>query len=407
MQKLLLNRNFMLLTFGNLTSKMGSKIYEIILAWWLTQKTGSAAVFGIVSACSLISVVFFNIFSGVIVDRFNKKVILIIADVISAAVCFLVGAVVINDIINIPLLVVAAILLGGTNSLFSPAVKSFLPEIVKKEMIIRANSVTTIVGQVITVVAPLLGGLLINSFSMGLGLGFFVNGASYLFSAVSELLIKYRYKREENKKVSILTDLKEGYIYVIRHKWLVQLLCVSAFVNLFISAYNTVLPMFFMHYYSDKGYMYSWALGAEACFAIIAGLVISKVNKSDIKPLTLKRELLFCGIPIFLLQMIPLSYISILLVGFFGYFLTTFNVYFFSIVQQKVDKEKMGRVFSIIFMVALSIMPIGTLIFGMLSSFIINYVFIIAGIGMILSTLIIRENQNAEYSLNKNIKEAK
>ncbi|MBM7662288.1 MFS family permease [Bacillus mesophilus] len=403
-EKLYLNKNFILLTMGNITTKLGTKIYEIILAWWLVQKTGSAATFGVIMASSLISVVICNIFSGVIIDRFNKKFILILSDLISAVVCIFVGIVVMNDVLNIPLLMVAAIILGATNSLFSPSIKAILPELINKKLIVSANSITTVIGQVITVAAPLIGGFLISGLAVGLGIGFIINGISYLLSATSEMFIKYKYVRESKGNLNVFADIKEGYSYVFQQKWLFQLLIVSALFNLFISAYNINLPLYYLNIYNDDGTYYSLALGAQATFAILAGLLIAKRNKKAANPALLKQQLLFCGIPIVLLQFVSISYLSILLVGFFAFFLTTFNVYFFSLVQQEVDRDKSGRVFSFIFMVALSIMPLGTLIFGLLSTKIFDVVFILSGVGIILSTLIVKSSHiNLNHNLQKSI----
>ncbi|KXI44070.1 transporter, partial [Bacillus cereus] len=399
-EKLWLHKNFLLLTFGNVTSKLGSKIYEVMLAWWLVEKTGSAKLFGMVTAAGLISVVVCNIFSGVIADRFNKKHILIISDLISAIVCIIVGLFVMNDVLHVPILVLAAILLGITNSLFTPTLKAILPSLIEKEMIVSANSITTVISQVVTVSAPLIAGMMIKGFSFGLGVAFLVNGITYFVSAISELCIKYCHKVEKtSKNIKFLTDIKEGYSYVKNQKWLLHLIYVSAVVNLFIAAYNTILPMYFLHSYSDDGSLYSYALGAEAVFAIIAGIVISKKKNDNPTPASLKKELIFCGVPIILLQLIQVSYISILLVGFFGYYLTKFNIYFFSIVQREVSKDKLGRVFSIIFMVALSIMPLGNLIFGLFSNQIISFVFIITGAGIIISTLLIKVNDLEDISI--------
>ncbi|MGR5975192.1 hypothetical protein ACT7DE_08720 [Bacillus paranthracis] len=73
-------------------------------------------------------------------------------------------------------------------------------------------------------------------------------------------------------------------------KWLLHLIYVSAVVNLFIAAYNTILPMYFLHSYSDDGSLYSYALGAEAVFAIIAGIVISKKKNDNPTPASLKKR---------------------------------------------------------------------------------------------------------------------
>lgn len=70
---LIKNFNFLLLLSSSNTSKLGTKIYEVILAFWLVKETGDASTFGIISAANLFSVVFFNFISGAIVDRYNKK----------------------------------------------------------------------------------------------------------------------------------------------------------------------------------------------------------------------------------------------------------------------------------------------------------------------------------------------
>jgi MFS transporter, DHA3 family, macrolide efflux protein len=140
-----------------------------------------------------------------------------------------------------------------------------------------------------------------------------------LISAISELFISYYSDKKKNlSTLMIFSDLKEGYSYVKSQRWLWQLLYVSALVNLFIAAYNTILPMFFLYTYSDDGSLYSYALGAEALFAIMAGIVISKSKNKEPRPNILKRELIYCGLPIIFLQVIQISYISSLLFGFFG-----------------------------------------------------------------------------------------
>ena len=59
-----------------------------------------------------------------------------------------------NDVLHVPILVLAAILLGITNSLFTPTLKAILPSLIEKEMIVSANSITTVISQVVTVSAP-------------------------------------------------------------------------------------------------------------------------------------------------------------------------------------------------------------------------------------------------------------
>ena len=67
-------------------------------------------------------------------------------------------------------------------------------------MIVSANSITTVISQVVTVSAPLIAGMMIKGFSFGLGVAFLVNGITYFVSAISELCIKYCHKVEKHRK---------------------------------------------------------------------------------------------------------------------------------------------------------------------------------------------------------------
>ncbi|MEL3956460.1 MFS transporter [Caldifermentibacillus hisashii] len=385
---LIKNFNFLLLLSSSNTSKLGTKIYEVILAFWLVKETGDASTFGIISAANLFSVVFFNFISGAIVDRYNKKRLLLLSDIISAFACFLVFIIIIEDTINIPLLILASIILGASNSIFNPAHKSILPNLVKKTAIVKANSWITISGQIITLIGPLLGGILLNNFTGGLAIAFFINGLSFLISAICISLIKYKQVKQNIDK-KFISDIVSGYRYVYKHNWLFRLLIVTSLVNFFIAAFNVILPMYYIKYFNENNMLFSYALMSEALFAILAGIIIS-FQKNEKITRKMNNSLILCGMSLVFLQVIFIEWVSFLFVGLFSYFLTKFNVYFFSIIQTKVDDYILGKVFSIIFLFSLSMMPFGNLVFGFISKYTIDYIFIISGIGIVLSCLIVK-----------------
>lgn len=382
-------RNFSLITFGNITSKAGTILYNIVLAWWLIEKTGDAKAFGIITAVSMLPVVVLNVFNGVIVDRFNRKMLLIVTDLFSAIACFGASYLVFNGFVNILILSLVSFLLGASNSLFSPTVKAILPDIIEKNKLLKVNSITTTISQVTKVSVPILAGFLLNNLGITLTIIFVINGLTFLISALSEWFIIYEYKKKEHNDVSsIFTDIKVGFTYIYNEKWLSYLLIASLLVNFFIAGFETSLPLYYNNQYLDTGKFYSYALTAEATFGILAGVVKSFSKKSITNTKSITFNLLLSGIGIILVQIPNQIFISILGVGVFSYFLTLFNINFFTLVQKRTDKEKMGRVFSVIFLTALAIMPLGNLLFGFIGLRILSFVFIICGLGIVLSSTI-------------------
>lgn len=387
-----LNKNFILLIFGHSTSKMGNIIYNSLLALWLVQNTGNTKFFGYITAAGMLPIFLFNLFSGVLVDNFNKKKILILTDILSSLTCIVVSFMVFNNIINIPILIIASFLLGTCSSLFDPAAKSIVKDLINKNNLIRANSIFNTVLQIISVASPLIASILCGILGLNLAYIFLYNGVTFFISAISEFYINYTNIQSSPVKLSkdlVIKDILDGLYYIKSTKWLFQLLLVIAFVNFFLSGYNIILPLFFNNNFYNGESLYFTAISCEALFGILGGVSLSLKNSNNTN---LKKELFLCGISILFIQLFKLKYLVLFFIGLYGFFLSRFNILFFSYIQNNVDENKLGRVLSIIFMIALGLMPFGNLIFGFLGSSIINFTYIVFGLGIILSTLLIKTN---------------
>ncbi|MGP9077513.1 MFS transporter [Geobacillus thermodenitrificans subsp. calidus] len=117
--------------FGNSISQLGSVIFTMALNWWIVDMTGSAKILGVVTAISLIPSVFINLFGGVVSDRFNKRNILILMDIIAGSMCILLGFFTDNNSVNIPLVIAVNIALSISFSLFSPTMRAIIPMMYK------------------------------------------------------------------------------------------------------------------------------------------------------------------------------------------------------------------------------------------------------------------------------------
>ena len=115
MQRKLWNKDFILLLQGNAVSTIGDVMYSIAIGYWVYQTTGSSALMGIMSSISMFVTMFLSPFSGSIVDKLNRKWVLIIGDAFQGIIMLTVGALAFMDKLTVTGVLIAAFLaaLGG------------------------------------------------------------------------------------------------------------------------------------------------------------------------------------------------------------------------------------------------------------------------------------------------------
>lgn len=204
----------------------------------------------------------------------------------------------------------------------------------------------------------------------------------------------YLQARKSPKNLSS-NKLRKGLQYMFKHKTIMYLLIISAMVNFFLSGYNLSMPYLNNYFAKEMSNFFGAALIAESVGAIVFSAVNTKLSKEKKKEVSQNKMLLFlvlCGLSIVLLPLqdavFKNAYLSLVPFALMGGFLTMFNIQFFTIVQKSVDSEYVGRVYSVIFTIAILFMPVGSIVFG----FILNpanlLVMLICGIGVILSVVL-------------------
>ncbi|MGL4847984.1 MAG: MFS transporter, partial [Clostridium sp.] len=135
-----LNKNFILMVIGQIISLFGNAILRFALPLYLLDKTGSAALFGIVSACSFIPMIILTPFGGIIADRVNKKYIMVGLDFITA-ILMIVFAVLMKDVNLVVLIIVTLMILYGIQGAYQPSVQASLPFLLEKEDLLKGNAI--------------------------------------------------------------------------------------------------------------------------------------------------------------------------------------------------------------------------------------------------------------------------
>ena len=362
------NMNFALLWQGQLVSAMGDIIYEIALGFWVLARTGSTGLMGTLMAASMLPRVIISPFAGVIVDRADRKKLLVWMDFIRGVMITFVGIAALLDFIQIWMVFVAGVLLGVCGAFFNPSVSSSIPDIVPKSKLIKANSALSMVQNGINVIANPIGGFLYVV--LGAPLMFLFNGISYLFSSFTEIFIKIPKVERPVQEKHFIADLTDGFKFVWNFKGLRYIVSMAAFINFFaMMAIVLVLPLF--QRTAGLGEIkYGWAIATMTGGMFLGALVTSIINIQYEK-----RMKLFCFSGILftiLFSIVPLVSFGImlpLLLGA-GFFNSIVNTFIGASVQITVPQEMRGKVFALMGTVSGGLAPLGMAIGGILGEFI-------------------------------------
>jgi len=234
------NRDFVLLWSGQAVSVLGTQVSTLALPLLVLALTGSPAQAGLVAASQTLPYVLFSLPAGALIDRWNRKMVMIGCDVARfLALGSLPLAAVLARVTVIQLYVVAAVA-GTAYVFFSVAEVSSLARVVTPAQLPQATAANATVGSAATLLGPGLGGLIMSlarSILVGAVLAYLVDSASYLVSAISLKLMRtpFQAERVAAERTSVTADVIEGLRFLWEHRQLRALAMLNLGTNVFLA----------------------------------------------------------------------------------------------------------------------------------------------------------------------------
>ena len=142
-RKKLLNRDFVLLLQGGAVSLIGDLMYSVAIGFWVYQTTGSNGLMGVMTSISLFVTMFLSPFSGSIVDRLNRKWVLVLIDLFQGVIMLTVGILAYADRLNVPIVLAAAFLAALCGVFYSPAMNTVMLDIIPRDDMVRGQSLAS------------------------------------------------------------------------------------------------------------------------------------------------------------------------------------------------------------------------------------------------------------------------
>ena len=375
-----MNRYAVQLISRGAVNKIGNMLYDYGNSVWLASMgTIGQTVLGMYQISELVTSILVNPFGGVISDRFSRRKILMVADLVCGILCLAISFIR-NDSWMIGALIGANIVQSIAFAFSRPANKAIITELVEKDELVLYNSRLELVLQVVSVSSPVLSFLVLQFASLRITLVLDALSFFLAFGLVA-LLPKKEEKTLGEKKLTfkvICSDIKEGVHYIVKQKEIFFLLLMASSVNFFFAAFNYLLP-FSNQLYGVQG-AYATILTMGTIGSIVGALLASKIKASMEMLLFL---LALTGLGVIIMGFTLPSYLTFSGNFICELFMTIFNIHFFTQVQTKVEDEYLGRVLSSIYTLAILFMPIAT---GLMTWFpsVHLYSFLIIGLGVVV-----------------------
>lgn len=365
------NRSFALLWGGQTLSRLGDSLFMIALAWWVLQKTGSAAAMGLVLICTTLPMLICLLFGGVIVDRLPRRSLMLASDLVNGVAVLVIAFLAFQQQLELWHVCVLGVLFGIVEAFFSPAYTAIIPDLVKADLLPSANSLTSISLDAMQFIGPAIAAVIITlGRNSGTALAFALDSVSFLISAsmIAALPRLEALREPGEKEEGILHDVRKGLLTVKQSPWLWITLVVASVSTLFLVAPSeAVLPLLVKQRFGTQVGFYALLTALSALGSIVAAFIMGHFERLRYRGwLTYGAWIIACVMLV--LMGLPIGIVGVSIAIFIqGAAIVTLGLAWMNSLQEFIPEDLLGRVSSIDILVSSGFLPIGYGLAGILA----------------------------------------
>jgi DHA3 family macrolide efflux protein-like MFS transporter len=387
-------RTFFVIWIGQAFSLLGSNLVQFALVWWLTKTTGSPSVLATATFVALLPNVFLAPFAGALVDRWNRRKVMILADASIAIATLILVVLFWSGSIQIwhVYLIMFTRALGST--FHWPAMRASTSLMVPKKHLSRIAGLNESLGGLMNIASPPLGALLLEALPMHQVLSIDIFTAILAILPLLFVSIPQPKKTLSKNAISpkqLLADVAEGYRYMVKWTGLLILSIMATFVNFLVNPAFTLIPLLVIQYFNGGIWHLSWLESVFSVGVVTGGLVLSIWGGFKRRIYTTLMGVTGMGLGILLVTFAPQNMFSLAIIGmaFAGFMNPITNGPIFSIMQTRVAPEMQGRVFTLMNSLTSAMSPLGMLVAAPIAEkFGIRAWFLLGGISCLLLAVV-------------------
>ena len=391
MNKLNWKRSFFTLWAGQAISLITSAVLQMVIIWYLTDTTGSALVLSMATMVGFLPQAILGTMIGVLVDRWNRKLVMIGADLIIAVAGVVLAVVAL--MIELPVWVVMVVLFIRSigTAFHSPALSAATPLLVPEDQLTKCAGYSQSVQSVSYILSPAIAAFLYATWDLNLIIALDVLGALVACITVTIVAIPKQEIKTEMVQSSIISEAKAGYNILKENKGLFALLWIGAFYCFIYMPINALFPLMSMSYFGGTT---THASIVEIMFAVgmlAGGLLLSTWGGFKKPTISIVTSFIAMGFALIIAGLLPINgfFIFVFCSAIMGFSAPFYSGVQMALIQEKIQPEYLGRVFGLLGSIMSLAMPLGLIVSGIFADQIgINRWFAVSGIGILILALL-------------------
>ena len=393
------SRPFALLWTGQAISSLGDGAFMTAVAWQVLMLTGSATAMGLILIAQTLPMILFLLLGGVVADRFPRKQVMLLSDASRAVAVLALALLAMTHMLQIWHLVALALFFGTVRGFFMPAYQAIIPQLVGKDELASANSLTEFSYQLYVLLGPLVGASCIALVGPAFAFGF--DGLTFLASALFLLLMQLpasalspvgaSVSRSKSSVRTTIAELREGLHYVAGSTFLWLSMALAAITAIGgAGALQVALPKLVYVVYGQG----VWLLGIMSAIggigSLLALLLIPRLNRFPRRGMIVYFSFACAGLAMMAFGL-PLPraiepVVACIAMAVLNLGLTISEVLWITLMQEKVPDDRLGRVSSIDQLAGYAMWPLGFALGGIIADR-INPATMFLGAGFVIMLL--------------------
>jgi MFS family permease len=362
-------RTFSVIWIGQLVSGLGSGLTGFALPVWIYEKTGSAEAFGLLFFAATVPNVLLSPFAGALVDRWDRKKVLIISDAVAALMSLVIAALVFTNTFAVWHLFVISVIGSSVGAFADPAFSATIGLMVPRQHFTRASGLLHTSSAANGILTPLLAGVLVST--IGLGGILVIDFATFLVGVGTLAAVRIpNPPPSDQPRRPLLREAHDGWAFVRARRGLLLLMFYFPFVNLLTGMVNPLFSPLVLSFATPA--QLGLAVSMSSVGMLLGGVLLSAWGgpQGKVRGLMAGQILgAFCLAFIGLRTSLPLVAAALF---FSMLFAPTAGSCSQAIWLSKTPPEMMGRVLAIRRMLAFSTMPVAALLCGPLADRVFN-----------------------------------
>lgn len=384
-------KNFFTIWTGQAFSQFSSAVLQFAIVWYLTDITGSALVLSAAMLMGFLPQGILGPFIGVFIDRYSRKKIMIVSDILIALASLVMVIAGWKEILNTELILGVLFIRSVGSAFHTPCLQAVTPQIVPKDQLTRCAGYSQTIQSISQIFSPALAAVLYQAWSLSGIIFLDVIGATIAVLMLIICKIPELNKNKKTEKLQVIQEAKEGFLILKTNKGMLGLVLISALYSLALMPTSALFPLMSMSYFGGTSI---YASIVEIVFSIgllIGSLILSRWGGTKNRIYTIIGSFILMSFSLFVSGLLPRNCFIVFVVcsclmGISGPF---YWGMYTPLLQSNFEAKFLGRVMSLSTSIMVICSPIGLSLSGLFAeAFGVEKWFLVAGTLILMATIL-------------------